>query len=239
MDQVQDAMQRETEQAQAVMRNAEFHVRDVALVILTILAVLYTLYFAADIILPFVLALVLSLLLSPATRFLCNRLRLPRMGGGGDHDRVVVFGDRRDRVCGFRAGAWLDCEGAAEPAGAAEKAEFPAPSDHDVRGRDAADAASDAAIGARPGKWGRAERGRYRGQTGACAGRSVGLVRLAGGRRGIKPAGWHAQLSGPGADADDNVVFSAGGWGRAVAPLCGNPAGSFREETRGEHRHRG
>ena len=79
MDQIQDAVQRETEQAQAVMRNAEFHVRDVALVILTILAVLYTLYFAADIILPFVLALVLSLLLSPATRFLCDRLRLPRM----------------------------------------------------------------------------------------------------------------------------------------------------------------
>ncbi len=79
MDHAQDDIQRETEQAQAVMRNAEFHVRDVALVILTILAVLYTLYFAADIILPFVLALVLSLLLSPATRFLCDRLRFPRM----------------------------------------------------------------------------------------------------------------------------------------------------------------
>ncbi len=61
------------------MRNAEFHVRDVSLVILTILAVLYTLYFAADIILPIVLALVLSLLLGPATRFLCERLRFPRM----------------------------------------------------------------------------------------------------------------------------------------------------------------
>ncbi len=74
-----DPMQRETEQAQAVMRAAEFHVRDVALVILTILAVLYTLYFAAGIILPFVLALVLSLLLSPVARFLCDRLRFPRM----------------------------------------------------------------------------------------------------------------------------------------------------------------
>ena len=79
MDQAQDAVQRETQQAQAVMRAAEFHVRDVALVILTILAVLYTLYFAADIILPFVLALVLSLLLSPATRFLCTKLHFPRM----------------------------------------------------------------------------------------------------------------------------------------------------------------
>jgi predicted PurR-regulated permease PerM len=74
-----DDVERETQQAQAVMRAAEFHVRDVALVILTLLAVFYTLYFAADIILPFVLALVLSLLLSPAARFLCDRLRLPRM----------------------------------------------------------------------------------------------------------------------------------------------------------------
>ncbi len=79
MDQAQNDVQRETLQAQAVMRNAEFHVRDVALVILTGLAVMYTLYFAAGIILPFVLALVLSLLLSPAARFLTERLRLPRM----------------------------------------------------------------------------------------------------------------------------------------------------------------
>ncbi len=74
-----DPVERETLQAQAVMRETTFHVRDVCLVILTMLGVLYTLYFAADIILPFVLALVLSLLLSPAARFLCNRLRLPRM----------------------------------------------------------------------------------------------------------------------------------------------------------------
>ena len=79
MQHTMDDVERETQQAQAVMRSAEFHVRDVALVILTVLAVLYTLYFAADIILPFVLALVLSLLLSPATRFLCDRLHLPRM----------------------------------------------------------------------------------------------------------------------------------------------------------------
>jgi predicted PurR-regulated permease PerM len=76
---IEDPVQRETRQAQAVMRDADFHVRDVALVILTGLAVLYTLYFAAGIILPFVLALVLSLLLSPAARLLSGRLRLPRM----------------------------------------------------------------------------------------------------------------------------------------------------------------
>jgi predicted PurR-regulated permease PerM len=75
----QDDVERETQQAQAVMRAAKFRVQDVALIILTTLAVLYTLYFASDIILPFVLALVLSLLLSPAARFLTDRLHLPRM----------------------------------------------------------------------------------------------------------------------------------------------------------------
>lgn len=49
-----------------------------ALGTLAVLAVLYTLYFAAAIILPFVLAIVLFLLLSPLMRILSNRLRLPR-----------------------------------------------------------------------------------------------------------------------------------------------------------------
>ncbi len=49
-----------------------------ALGTLAVLAVVYTLYFAAAILLPFVLALVLYLLLSPAMRFLTRRLRLPR-----------------------------------------------------------------------------------------------------------------------------------------------------------------
>ena len=79
MDEDLTEMQRETRQAQAVMRDAHFRVTDVALVILTFLAVLYTLYFAAGIILPFVLALVLNLLLNPAARFLHEKLRLPRM----------------------------------------------------------------------------------------------------------------------------------------------------------------
>jgi predicted PurR-regulated permease PerM len=79
MDDDLSLIQRETRQAQAVMREAKFRPTDVALVTLTALAVLYTLYFAASIILPFVLALVLSLLLGPAARFLCEKLRLPRM----------------------------------------------------------------------------------------------------------------------------------------------------------------
>ena len=87
MDEDLTEMQRETRQAQAVMRDAHFRVTDVALVILTFLAVLYTLYFAAGIILPFVLALVLSLLLNPAARFLHEKLRLPRMLGA-----VILIG---------------------------------------------------------------------------------------------------------------------------------------------------
>ena len=49
-----------------------------ALGTLAILAVVYTLYFASAILLPFVLALVLDLLLSPLMRIMTRRLRLPR-----------------------------------------------------------------------------------------------------------------------------------------------------------------
>jgi predicted PurR-regulated permease PerM len=49
-----------------------------ALGTLAVLAVLYTLYLAAAIVLPFVLAIVLFLLLSPVMRVLCKRVHLPR-----------------------------------------------------------------------------------------------------------------------------------------------------------------
>jgi predicted PurR-regulated permease PerM len=64
-------------EAKETMRDAVFDVRTVALVILTFLAVLYTLYFAAEIILPLLFALVLNLLLQPPKRLLHNRLRIP------------------------------------------------------------------------------------------------------------------------------------------------------------------
>jgi predicted PurR-regulated permease PerM len=54
------------------------HVRSWPLTILATLAVFYTLYFASEIVLPFVLALVLNLLLAPAMRFMSHRLRLPK-----------------------------------------------------------------------------------------------------------------------------------------------------------------
>ncbi len=69
----------EARQAQAVMARTDFDARTVSMVLLAVLAVFYTLYFAAEIVLPITLAIVLNLLLSPAMRFLTNRLRVPRL----------------------------------------------------------------------------------------------------------------------------------------------------------------
>jgi predicted PurR-regulated permease PerM len=76
---VDDPVDRETIQARQVMARANFSVRDVSLAVLTILAVLYTLYFASSLIVPLVLALVLGLLLGPPVEFLNRRLHVPRM----------------------------------------------------------------------------------------------------------------------------------------------------------------
>ncbi len=65
--------------AQKVLERSSTSIGQVCLIILTVLAVLYTLFFAAAIILPFVLALVLALVLGPAMRLLNRRLRIPRM----------------------------------------------------------------------------------------------------------------------------------------------------------------
>jgi predicted PurR-regulated permease PerM len=58
-------------------------VRHVSLVLLTLLAVLYTLHFAAPFLLPIVLAILLNLLLSPIVRLLRNHLRIPDALGAG------------------------------------------------------------------------------------------------------------------------------------------------------------
>jgi predicted PurR-regulated permease PerM len=65
--------------AQEVVERTSASVNQVCLIILTLLAVFYTLFFAAGIILPFVLALVLAMLLGPAMRLLNRRLRIPRI----------------------------------------------------------------------------------------------------------------------------------------------------------------
>ncbi len=65
-------------QARAEMLGLHPRFAEKALLVLAVLAVFYTLYFASAIVLPFVLAIVLYLLLSPAMRFMSHRLRLPR-----------------------------------------------------------------------------------------------------------------------------------------------------------------
>ena len=65
--------------AQEVLERTSASVGQVCLIILTLLAILYTLYFAAGIILPFVLALVLAMVLGPAMRLVNRRLHIPRM----------------------------------------------------------------------------------------------------------------------------------------------------------------
>ncbi len=57
--------------------------RHVSLVLLALLAVLYTLHLAPAFLLPIVLAILLNLLLSPLVRLLRNRLRIPEPLGAG------------------------------------------------------------------------------------------------------------------------------------------------------------
>jgi predicted PurR-regulated permease PerM len=65
--------------AQEIIERSSPTVNQVCLITLTLMAVIYTLYFAAAVILPFVLALVLTALLSPALQFMNRRLRIPRV----------------------------------------------------------------------------------------------------------------------------------------------------------------
>lgn len=60
------------------VKNTSLDFNKTCLLILTLLAIFYTLYFAASIVLPFVLAIVLNLLLAPPIRFLHNKLRIPK-----------------------------------------------------------------------------------------------------------------------------------------------------------------
>ncbi|WP_408885648.1 AI-2E family transporter [Komagataeibacter xylinus] len=61
-----------------VMRHSRIDTRTACLLLLSVLAVFYTLYFASAIILPMILALVVNLLLSSPLRFLHTRLHLPK-----------------------------------------------------------------------------------------------------------------------------------------------------------------
>ncbi len=64
--------------ARRVMSGERVALRSIPATVLATLAVFYTLYFASEIVLPFVLAIVLNLLLAPVMRFLHRRARLPK-----------------------------------------------------------------------------------------------------------------------------------------------------------------
>jgi predicted PurR-regulated permease PerM len=64
--------------AQKVVEHTSSGVGQACLIILTLLAVLYTLFFAAGFILPFVFAMVLTMVLGPAMRLMNRRLHIPR-----------------------------------------------------------------------------------------------------------------------------------------------------------------
>ena len=64
--------------ARHVLSREGFPARSIPVTVLATLAVFYTLYFASEIVLPFVLAIVLNLLLAPLMRFLDRRAHLPR-----------------------------------------------------------------------------------------------------------------------------------------------------------------
>jgi predicted PurR-regulated permease PerM len=70
---------RDTATARHVISASRFNTTSVSLIVLTLLAFMYTLYFAAGIILPLILALVLALLLAPAADIMNRKLKLPRM----------------------------------------------------------------------------------------------------------------------------------------------------------------
>ncbi len=69
--------QASTMEAQHQVATSQMDSSRLSLVILSTLAVLYTLHLAAAIVLPLLLALVLNLLLAPGKRLLVDRLRLP------------------------------------------------------------------------------------------------------------------------------------------------------------------
>jgi predicted PurR-regulated permease PerM len=65
-------------QARGVLERASLTINQGCLIVLMLTAVVYTLYFAAAIILPFVLAMALNAVLAPALRFMNRKMYIPR-----------------------------------------------------------------------------------------------------------------------------------------------------------------
>ena len=74
----EERREREAREAVAKEEAVPRGVRSAGILVLSLLAVVYTLYVGQELILPIVLALVLKLLLAPAMRVLHKQLRLPK-----------------------------------------------------------------------------------------------------------------------------------------------------------------
>jgi predicted PurR-regulated permease PerM len=76
-EQIEAERTRGAQEAVARGKAAPHDIASAGILVLTVLAIVYTLYFGKEILLPIALALVLKLLLQPAMRFLHARLQLP------------------------------------------------------------------------------------------------------------------------------------------------------------------
>ena len=142
--------------AQEVLERTSASVGQVCFIILTLLAIIYTLYFAAGIILPFVLALVFAMVLGPAVRLMNRRLHIPRMIGGAVADRCAVQRRRGAGLCAIGSRFCLDSQSSAVPACIDGQAELSPKADPADGSRSAAAAKCD--VAERGGAGGTAER---------------------------------------------------------------------------------
>src|SRR6202049_1309158 len=76
-EQIEVERNRGAQEAVAQGKATPHDVGSAGILVLAVLAIVYTLYLGKEILLPIALALVLKLLLQPTTRFLHERLRLP------------------------------------------------------------------------------------------------------------------------------------------------------------------
>jgi hypothetical protein len=75
--QIEPEQVRSAQEAVARGKAAPHSIGSAGILILAVLAIIYTLYYGKEILLPIALALVLKLLLQPVMRLLHERLRLP------------------------------------------------------------------------------------------------------------------------------------------------------------------
>jgi hypothetical protein len=118
---------RSAQEAVARGKAAPHGIGSAGILILAVLAIVYTLYFGKEILLPIALALVLKLLLQPVMRLLHERLRFPRSNRGPPADYRSLWCDRGRRFHYLCPRIRLDSKGAGRPAAAEREARDTAP----------------------------------------------------------------------------------------------------------------